>query len=433
MVVAPSDLLEILRDIDFETALAVGDQRYVDTTAARGSEHTRERLAKKLGVDPRTDRFLPPTSRHILLFGHRGSGKTTELRVALERLREGRLLIVDVDIATVLDRNNAQYADLLVAMARATFENLRHLSMRQEELQPIEDWLFTQVIDRSESRDFMAELKTSARGGLNVPFLADLFARFTTAFKTNHQAKESFRREIRGTFSTLAELFNRFLRDAEAQLHQKTGDEQRIVFAIDGTDKLSSEDTKRLFVADVEQLLAIDALIVYTAPIALKYDGNLTSRLHDIVLPMIKLYTREGARFEPGWEAMRSILLGRADRAAFADEQAIENLIEGSGGHPRDMLRLLQIACEYADQKVDVTSVERALDALARDHQRYLLEEDYVELAKVDAGKAHDGHRPNTHRLLLNLALLEYNDGSWRRSHPVIRRLDRYKHEKMRA
>ena len=30
-------------------------------------------------------------------------------------------------------------------------------------------------------------------------------------------------------------------------------------------------------------------------------------------------------------------------------------------------------------------------------------------------------------RLLYNLALLEYNDGSWRRSHPVIRRLDGYK------
>jgi hypothetical protein len=29
---------------------------------------------------------------------------------------------------------------------------------------------------------------------------------------------------------------------------------------------------------------------------------------------------------------------------------------------------------------------------------------------------------------MYQLALLEYNDGSWRRSHPVVRRLEGYQH-----
>ena len=45
----------------------------------------------------------------------------------------------------------------------------------------------------------------------------------------------------------------------------------------------------------------------------------------------------------------------------------------------------------------------------------------------LDRDEAHAGNDERTGSLLYRLALLEYNDGSWRRSHPVVRTLESYR------
>jgi hypothetical protein len=47
-------------------------------------------------------------------------------------------------------------------------------------------------------------------------------------------------------------------------------------------------------------------------------------------------------------------------------------------------------------------------------------------LAGIDRDDIHAGNDDRTRRLLYNLALMEYNDGAWRRSHPVVRTLEGY-------
>ena len=98
------------------------------------------------------------------------------------------------------------------------------------------------------------------------------------------------RQVIRNTFTQLAEAFNRLIRSAEKALERKSKSPVRVLFVIDGTDKLRAEDRRRLFVEDTELLLAVDTLAIYTAPIALKYEDALVGRLDaDLVLPMVKL------------------------------------------------------------------------------------------------------------------------------------------------
>ena len=70
----PASLMEVLQKIDFEEALDAADQRYVPTEEARGSEQTYKRLARKLGWNAERNAFFPPASRHVLFFGHVGSG-----------------------------------------------------------------------------------------------------------------------------------------------------------------------------------------------------------------------------------------------------------------------------------------------------------------------------------------------------------------------
>lgn len=202
----------------------------------------------------------------------------------------------------------------------------------------------------------------------------------------------------------------------------------RVLFVIDGTDKLRGEDTRQFSVYDAEQLLAITTLAIYTAPINLKYEHHLAGKLDaDLVLPMIKLHEKDGVRCEAGWNAMRDILLRRADRSLFASDAEIERLIQHSGGHPRELLRLLKLSCEFAEgDLLDATTVESAIRQLAAEYRRFLEPEDYALLARIDNDSIHAGNDERTRRLLYKLALLEYNDASWRRSHPVVRTLEGY-------
>ena len=106
----PRHLLEVLQKIEYEEALLDGDPRYVDSDEARGSENTFNHLARKFCWDPSSGAFFAPNAKHILFFGHIGSGKTTELRRYAAKLNDSKhFYVVEVDVLAKLDRNNLQY------------------------------------------------------------------------------------------------------------------------------------------------------------------------------------------------------------------------------------------------------------------------------------------------------------------------------------
>lgn len=426
---APDNILEVLYGLNTVTALKADDPRYVPTQEARGSEQTLRRLALKLGLDLAKNKFHPSQQSHILFYGHIGSGKTTELRRYTGQLQGAdRFLVVEVDISKELDYNNLQYADTLMAMAQVLLTRLHEVGVKlsADKLKPLEDWFMQRVQVIEYGKTSLAEVESGGKVGLDLPFLANLFSRFSVAFKTNATYKDEMRKQIRNSFSIFADEFNTLLAVAEAQL-QERGLAQRILFVIDNTDKLKDEDRKRFFISDADQLLAINAHIIYTAPLALKYEGGLRRAYSDIILPMIKLYLRDGSRWDAGWQAMRDMLLMRANRSLFPGDAEIDLLVDHSGGHPRELIALLRLACEYSESGLlDADAIEKAINQHASDYRRFLSAEDYKLLVKVDKQLAHDGNDPHTWQLMYSLALLEYNDGSWRRSNPVVRRLEGY-------
>jgi hypothetical protein len=425
----PSHLLEVLQKIEYEEALPDGDPRYVDSQEARGSEKTFTRLARKFGWDPASDVFFAPYEKHILFFGHIGIGKTTELRRYAGQLNASRrFYVVEVDVLAKLDRNNLQYTEVLMAMAETLLERLHGdgFDLGAEALEPLQRWFGNVVETQATTKELSAELKTVAEGGGGIPGLIKLLATFTAAFKTGSSQKSEWRREIRNDFTTLAQAFNTLIRRAEAQLLREARAE-RLLFLIDGTDKMRGEDTQQFFVQDAEQLLAIATQVIYTAPLHLKYDGRLGGKLDaDIVLPMMKLYERDGRRFEAGWKTMRQLLLLRADGCLFASDAEVDRLVEFSGGHPRELLRLLKLCCELAEDRIDASVVQTAIEKLAADYRYFLKPADYVLLKTIDSNPADGGNDEQAQQLLHRLALLQYNDGTWRRSHPVVRTLEGY-------
>jgi len=426
----PANILEVLQKIEYEEALPAGDPRYVDTTTARGSEMTFTRLARKFGWDPTSNGFFAPNEKHALFFGHIGSGKTTELRRYARWLDESkRFYVVEVDVLAKLDSNNLQYTEALMAMAESLLERMVNngYNLGEGDLQPVRDWFSKAVNTQSKTHELSAELKTGLEAGGGIPGLIKLFAGFTAAFKTGSSRKNEWRQEIRNRFTTLADAFNQLIRSAEAQLKQQ-GRAERVLFLVDGTDKMRREDTLQFFVQDAEQLVAIQTLAIYTAPLELKYDGRMGGKLDaDMVLPMIKLFERNDERCEAGWIALRKLLLLRADCSLFATDEDVATLVEHCGGHPRELLRLLKLCCEFADDRIDGHVVQRSIAQLAADYRYFLKPADYALLAGIDATPEQGGNDEAAQHLLHRLALMQYNDGAWRRSHPVVRTLEGYK------
>ena len=426
----PKHLLEVLQKIAFDEALEPDDPRFVDTQAARGAERTQQILARKLGLDLTSGSFFFLMKNHVLFFGHTGSGKTTQLRAYKKALTSNRkLYVVEVDIRGLLDRNNLQYADTVMAMARTLVEHVAqdHIQVGAGAISPLEDWFNERVRTEVRAKEFVATLQAGAGGG-GIPGLVALFAGFTAMFKSNTTYKDSIRTVVRNTFTQFAAAFNAFLRAVEKAI-AVSGRGERVVFMIDGTDKINAGDRHRFFVEDAEQLLAIDSLVVYTAPLDMKYEGRLTNALDtDLVLPMIKLHEADNSPCPTGRQALRDILLRRADRSLFADDSVIDRLVEASGGHPRDLLRLLKLCCEIADDnRIDSPTVDRSINKLANQYRRFLEPDDYDALARLDRDGSYEVGVERIGHLLSNLAILGYNDGTWRRSHPVVRLLEGYR------
>lgn len=423
---APKQLSEVMRHLEFEEGLSADDPRYVDTLEARGSQKLFRTLARRFGWWDQT--VAAPIQKHMLFFGHLGSGKTTELRHYTKRFNDsGLFCAIEVNVNAELDRNNLQFPDVLMAMARALLDQLQkeEIVIGDAQLRPLYDWFASTVQTRLSENALAAEIKTGANAGLSIPLLGKLFASVTASFRTGATYRKEIRDEIRNSYGRLAEAFNEFMKSSEQALNEKRGVE-RVLFILDGTDKLRDEDSQRLFVYDVAQMSLVNTLVIYAAPLHLAYENNVGGRLDHVVLPMIKISERDGHRCRAGRTALTAMLERRADPSLFADRQAVKTLIDTSGGHPRELLRLLKYCCEFADTTIDSNNVNQAINALAAEYRRFLEPEDYVLLVAKDADEQHGGNDERTKRLLYRLALLEYNEGSWQRSHPAVRTLDGY-------
>ena len=426
----PADIWDVNASLQLDEPLeGEDDPRWVDTMSARG-ENSLLRLKRVLGVNVSDGRPTRPPKRGYYLFcGHRGCGKSTELRRIRNDLDTPDIYyVVFADATLELDVNNLRYQDILLHLAGKLMERLKDdsISIDDTHLQKLQDWFMERVEMQAVTRELALEIETSGQAGVGIPGLANLFTRISNSLKTNSANKEELRRTLQNYFTDFADAFNHLIEAAEEAI-LATGEDRRILFIIDGTDRLSGNDAQAFFVSDVHQLQQVHGLFIYCAPIHLAYEGStIRQNFSDIFqLPMMKVTNEDNSSNQNGRDAMRSMLHLRAAPNLF-DDGVADSLIEYSGGHPRDLFRLLLNAFKYAENdRFDESSAQRAVREAATDFRRFLHPEDYELLANMDSARVSPILSDRTRSLLYNLALLEYNNFYWR-SHPVIRTTDAY-------
>ncbi|MEZ5672446.1 MAG: AAA family ATPase [Thiotrichaceae bacterium] len=438
----PEDLYEAMALLEFDEALESDDPRYVDTLHARGDDFKMNQLYRLLRVndnDPEhftLSKQMPPRN-YILFSGHVGCGKSTELRRVIKKLNHKDLFfVVFLDVLKELDINNISYADVLFALVKQLFETLKEKSIAIDQLllQNLQDWFDQSFAGNDHTRDMAKKISESAKdfvagieGAAQIPFLGFIFNRLTTYLQSNTTYKPEIRNVLTNTFSEFAKSFNQVIVAAENAI-QRAGHGQRILFVIDGTDRLKSDDGKRFFLENVHQLTQINSYFIYCSPIYLLYQENQIHRsFRTFTLPMIKLHDRDGQPLPQNHTAMQQMVFQRFPIRFFTDPNAlVSQLIQYSGGCPRELLRLLDYAfLEVNGDQFDAQAVKRAILRLSVDYKRILDSEDYEILAKLDCSEKKDLSSDRMKFFLYNMIVLEYNN-FWRESHPAIKELPAY-------
>ena len=336
------------------------------------------------------------------------------------------------DAARDLDPNNLRYQDILLHLAAKLTGQLQddNVNIDAAYVERLQNWFADRVEVQEETKEFALQARARAKVQAGLPFVGWLYAEISNALKTNSSYKQVLRRTLQNHFTDFAEGFNHLIEAAEEAI-RKAGAGQRILFIIDGTDRLREEDARALFIADVHQLQQVYGLFVYCAPIHLIYEGNTIEQDFNRVfkLPMIKTVNSDGSTNQAGCNVMRALLYRRAAENLF-DDGVADKLIAYSGGHPRDLLRLLQQAFQYAEyDRFDDNAALRAVGEIASMFRRILEPDDYRLLAQIDSidwSVEQPASTDRTRQLLYNLALLEYNDHYWR-THPAVQTTAAYR------
>lgn len=171
------------------------DPRWVELGVARG-DYDRNELCNQLRYDAGAHRLRkPPRGQCTLLGGHRGCGKSTELRVLARELeRPDAYLVVPLDALHDLDIYHLSYADLLLAMVPALAQRLETLSLRLDPIyiDPVKAWFRSRTETIVQTRSLASEMSAGATADAGLPLIAKLFAKLTAAIKTD-QASDAYR------------------------------------------------------------------------------------------------------------------------------------------------------------------------------------------------------------------------------------------------
>lgn len=404
----------------------------VDLNEARGS-FSQDKLLFELGVDAISQTLDEENPYQYIVFGgHRGCGKSTELRRLAKFLHQPNLYyVVLVDALTELDINNLNYSDILLAQAKVLIQQLQDdaIPLETAYFSKLEQWFSQRVNTQLSERQLVGKLETGGKASTGLPFLGNLFASLTTAISVGSTHKEEIRTLVRNSFSEFASAFNLLIRHVEEQL-KLAGHGNKILFIIDGTDRLSNNDANNFFVRDIHQLKQITSHFIYCTPIEILTENNRIGQDFSVFrLPMVKIAEKNATDYHPIPIAkLTELIHKRTDPRLFADTTALDQLIKASGGHIRDLMRLMDfcLAETLGRKLIDTDIANTAIKFLATEYQRVIQQNDYALLVEIDrAATSHVPVSQQSCHLLYNLVLLEYNSYWWQ-SHPVVRTLPAY-------
>jgi hypothetical protein len=397
-------------------------------------------------ADRARDSMRPPTSvlrdclrqtevpLKLLFASHPGAGKSTELNRLMAE-QSDVFLFARFSITEALDLCNITHIDLILALMETLYQIGREEKLIRDKrvIEPVRNWLQEVAVESQVKRkeDLAAEAKVGLDGLLAQ--IIGLQASLRSAFSLSHESAKTVRQVLRPRIAELRGYCNQVITEITRHLKRQG---RRLVIIVEDTDKLDVDVARDIFVKHTGILADIGASVIYTAPLFLIHSPDrkrLRSRFETLTLPMIKTYTPQGERVSEGWDTLREIVTRRLDVENLIDSDALELVIEKTGGVLRDLLAVIREASTVAHYqkapRVSTEAMRYALDRLKADYRTSIQgtsgisTEDLYKLM-VRIAQASAKQVPVDEALMLLLytqAVVEYNGRGWYDLHPLMR------------
>ena len=373
-----------------------------------------------------------------LLSGFRGTGKSTELMRLEKRLQESDsdFLVFRCDIEEYLNMSvPVDICDFLMAVSGAFGDAVAKRDVLQGHPAHEGYWeRFVNFLTRTELEGVSASL------GLPISLDASVVsANIKANLKSDPSFKKRLQEHMAGHLGTLVNDVRGYFEACINALKERKGNDFEVVLLIDSIEhfrgtyinaQVVQSSVENLFVSHSERLHFPHVHVVYTVPPYLKIRYGNLGALYEPggvrMLPALKLRMKSGERYEQGHDAMERIVRARGDwERLLGHRAALDRLIENSGGHLRDLLRLLAEVLRRAKVlPVPDGTVEAAINQM-RTEFLPVADDDARWLAAI--ARSHRTALPDTSRLPdlarffdTHLALCYQNGDEWYDVHPLI-------------
>lgn len=417
------DIFNAYHACDPKDSLEKGDPRYVDLREVRSGRNLAQAIHRRIKATQH------PKYHQHLITGHKGCGKSTELRQIKGDLQENGLFCVYLNIEKILDVHDLEYLDVLLEIARVVNERLREeeIELPDELLTRLDDWFADIVFTKQKRKEWEAALQSQfGVEATEVPLLRFLTA-ITGSIRRGGGQRVQMRKRIRSRQGGFLKRLNELLNKAQEKIKEEY---EELVVIVDGLDKMPYElvgetgqsNHSIFFVHHAEALKKPNCHIIYTVPISLIFNEHLADAFPDYeVIPMVTPEDR-------GLEKLREIIQCRVSAGdVFESEDCVDRIIDICGGAVRDLLKVIRFACDETDDTIGEAEVNRAIQKLVREYD-FLVEEKDIPTLKEVSEKGYLSGDETSARLLQDRLVLEYYDEVGQRYadvHPAVRKVDR--------
>ncbi len=417
---------------------------FVDTDDARDKVLSRrDEMRRRLTRDT-------TCNTKILLAGHAGCGKSTELVKLAEELKES-FFTVSLSAAEDCNLYDLVLEDVLVVMMERILSRCEETSL-SDELDPastalaeVHRW-FAEELDIEEKT---RESGFEGEGGIDASqshfgkllgLLIKMKARIRRADKSVHRMCQ----EKPHRWSDLVQRCNLLVKEVQHVLH---GHNRRMLIVIEDMDKANLNDARRIFFEQPAALADIETCMICTVPIFLRHSADwarLDQHFESLDLPMLKVSEFDGEPCGKGRHVIRDII-GRRIAPHLIDGAALDLLIDKCGGVLRDVFEVLVVAAQAAESACQKSTrqetlteedVRYGLNRRKNEYTRAISAENLPEewtltvqdlYAKLEELRDQPVRafpaEPVAMVLLKAKAVLEYNGEAWFAIHPLVREL----------
>lgn len=414
----PIRALEVTKpDFYIQSQQAWLEKLWVDFSAVRGTKRF-ERLFYQLGIINSELQNLLAENRKVIFSGHRGSGKSVELKRFADQLNQPKAyFVVFIDLEQEVSTDRFQPEDLFITLITIL---LRTLKSRGIEVSPSEfdalaqEWVQDVEVQKELAKTFGVEAEASVSLGWKFWEFLGLGGNLKGTYSAENATTKTVRQKIKANPQGLVSRFNVALTHVREKIVEaKLG--RDLIIVVDGFEKTKREVYNSLFLLDPQLILTLDAHLILTVPISTFYEmQSQTSRDFFTIfyLPMLRLDLKT-------IPLLKELVTRRVD-ADLLDEGVLDLFVKYSGGCPRQLLKLVNRGLGNAiGQNVSLADAEEVIREEGYERWLTLKSEHQEVLQRREFNSADDA----VLALLFSLNLLEYNGANpERKINPLIER-----------